>query len=197
MAADVAKASGTPAEPAPETTLTGYINPSAGAYVNHSAPAAPASQTPRTAQTSLQKTFGIGPGGVIRDPKTKKVTLTGNTVTNPKPSKLGLTKTTQPPTLEEELQAEHPALAIPSIMTGMDMDTVKPKNGAASAEPPPSVDVPKPVQTGQPMPVTYESTLRELLMLAYNSGGVLHFGTGEFVLSIQLTAPALKSRGSS
>jgi hypothetical protein len=144
----------------------------------------------------LQKTFGIGRGGVIRNPTTKKVTLTGNTVTNPKPSKLGLTKTANPPTLEEELEAEHPALAIPSIMTGMDMDTVKPKNGAALGEAP---DVPKAVkpaqtvQTGQPMPVTYDSTLGELLMLAYNSGGVLHFGTGEFVLSIQLTGPALKS----
>jgi hypothetical protein len=158
--------------------------------------ALPTPQGPRSAQTSLGKTFGIGRGGVIRNPNTKKVTLSGNTVANPKPSKLGLTKTANPPTPEEDLQAEHPALVIPSIMTGMDMDTVKPRNGAAPAESPPSVDVPKaPVQTGQPMPVTYNSTLRELLMLAYNSGGVLHFGTGEFVLSIQLTAPASKSPG--
>jgi hypothetical protein len=173
MAADVAKASGVPPSPAP------------------------AAQTPRSAEKSLQKTFGIGRGGVIRNPATKKVTVTGNTVTNPKPSKLGLTKTAQPPTPEEDLAAEHPALAIPSIMTGMDMDTGKPKNGAAPAEPQDVPKVVKPVQTGQPMPVTYDSTLRELLMLAFNSGGILHFGTGEFVLSIQLTTPAAKSQGSS
>lgn len=149
------------------------------------------------ADKSLQKTFGIGRGGVIRNPNTKKVTVTGNTVTNPKPSKIAMTKSATAPTPEEELAAEHPALAIPSIMTGMDMDTAKTKNGAPPAEPH-SVDAPnvvKPIQTGQPMPVTYESTLRELLMLAYNSGGVLHFGTGEFVLSIQLTAQGPRSPG--
>lgn len=142
---------------------------------------------PPVAKTGLPKTFGRG--GVIRNPTTKKVTMLKNPVTNPKPSKLGMTQV-PPSTPEQELAAEHPALAIPSIMTGMDMDTVKPTNGAA----PPPQPTTQGVQTGQPMPVTYDSTLGELLRLAFNYGGTLNFGTDEFILSIRITTPAVKSR---
>lgn len=133
-----------------------------------------------------------GRGGIIRNPTTKKVTMLSNPVNNPKPSKLGMTQSVGAPTPEEELAAEHPALAIPSIMTGMDMDTVKKNGTAPKPEPAPATQG---VQTGQPMPVTYDSTLGELLRLAFNYGGTLNFGTGEFVLSIQLTVPAAKSLG--
>jgi hypothetical protein len=125
--------------------------------------------------------FGITRGGVIRNPNTKKVTMTSNPVATPKTTKVGMTKAVKAPTPEEDFKAEHPALAIPTVMTGMDMDTVK-RNGAEVSSQP----APAPVAPGQPVPVTYQSTLRDLLNLAVASGGILHFGTGEFVLSIQI-----------
>jgi hypothetical protein len=130
--------------------------------------------------------FGITRGGVIRNPNTKKVTMTSNPVATPKTTKIGMTKAVNAPTPEEDFKAEHPALAIPTVMTGMDMDTQK-RNGAVVSSQP----APAPVAPGQPVPVTYQSTLKELLNLAVASGGILHFGTGEFVLSIQI----LKAQG--
>lgn len=123
--------------------------------------------------------FGITRGGVIRNPNTKKVTLSSsNPVADPKLNpQLRKLKSAPTPTPEEDFKAEHPALAIPTVMTGMDMDTQK-RNGT-----PPEAS---PVAQGQPVPVTYQSTLKDLLNLALASGGILHFGTGEFVLSIQI-----------
>lgn len=128
--------------------------------------------------------FGIGRGGIIRNPNTKKVTMTSNPVAdpqlNPQLRKLNV-KSAPVPTPEEDFKAEHPALAIPTVMTGMDMDTVK-RNGRVTETTLP----PAPVATGQAVPVTYDSTLKDLLNLAVATGGKLHFGTGEFVLSIQI-----------
>jgi hypothetical protein len=147
----------------------------------------PSAATPLPVQNPQAKglgKFGITRGGVIRNPNTKKVTMLNNPVANPHPQKPpAMTKAVKAPTPEEELKAQNPGLAIPTIMTGMDMDTQK-RNGRAAGEPNP-VPAAAP-QAGQPMPVTYQSTLKDLLLLAVASGGTLHFGTGEFVLSIQI-----------
>jgi hypothetical protein len=130
--------------------------------------------------------FGITRGGVIRNPNTKKVTMTSNPVATPKTTKIGMTKAVKAPTPEEDFKAEHPALAIPTVMTGMDMDTQK-RNGAVVSSQP----APAPVAPEQPVPVTYGSTLKDLLNLAVAAGGMLHFATSEFVVSIQI----LKAQG--
>lgn len=140
--------------------------------------------------------FGITRGGVIRNPTTKKVTMLSNPVANPKPpmnKAPAMTKGVKAPTPEEELRAQNPGLAIPTIMTGMDMDTQKRNGKADSAKEEP---VPASATHSEPVPVTYQSTLKDLLLLAVASGGTLHFGTGEFVLSIQITqAPGSKFQG--
>lgn len=177
---DVAKAQGQSA-PAPEP-----VQP-------------PVNPATKPAKPPSLKNIGIGRGGVIRNPNTKRVTLTGNTVTNPKPSKLPA-KIVKEPTPEEDFKAEHPALAFPSVMTGMDLDTEKrPSNGAVEApsQPPPAPPLSQPAQAAAHLstPVSYESTLRQLLQLALDNGGTLHFGTAEFIVSIQITAPASRVQG--
>lgn len=143
----------------------------------------PGEQPPANPNAKGLSKFGITRGGVIRNPNTKKVTVTNNPVASPKTQKPLVTKTVKAPTPQEDLAAEHPALAIPTVLTGMDMDTQK-SNGAAT-------EAHAPAPSTQPVPVTYDSTLKDLLLLAVASGGILHFGTGEFVLSIQiLKAPA-------
>lgn len=139
----------------------------------------PGSEPAQPGAKGLAK-FGITRGGVIRNPKTKKITLTSSSVVTQKPL---VTKTVKAPTPEEDFKAEHPHLAIPTVLTGMDMDAQKSNGAATEAE--------APAPAAQALPVTYDSTLKDLLLLAVASGGILHFGTGEFVLSIQIIkAPA-------
>jgi len=119
-------------------------------------------------------------GGVIRNPNTKRRTQLNNPLTNPRrPSK-------NVPTEEEDKRAEligqHPGLAIPSIMTGMDSDTRK------EPEQPTEVQQAAGEAPMAPAQLSYDTTLRELLQRALRAGGTMHWGNSRFVISIQVSA---------
>jgi hypothetical protein len=185
-----------PAQPAPETTLTGYIDPAAGTYINPSAPAPPAAAGPQGPKSL--SSMGITKGGVIRNPNTKRRTQTNNPVTNPRaPS-----KTVKAPTPEEDLRADNPALAFPTLMTGMDVDAMKPRNGAVEQPPPAPASAAPPPAPPPPVPsgFNYQSTVAQLLERAIKNGGTYIFSnehiptaTSTFVIAVEVRPRASKA----
>jgi hypothetical protein len=136
------------------------------------AASAPAAVPPPAPAPKSLSNMGIGRGGVIRDPKTVRRSELRNPVANPKAPKLG--KSVPPTTPESDLRSENPALAIPSMMPSMDMDYR---------------DKPAPSSNGAPTPepLSYGTTLAELLNRAKERGGKYHVGNRNFILSIELT----------
>jgi hypothetical protein len=140
--------------------------------------------------------MGITKGGVIRNPNTKRRTQTNNPVTNPRaPS-----KTVKAPTQEEDLRAENPALAFPTLMTGMDADAMKPSNGAVEQPPPASAPAPPPPAPAQVPGFNYQSTVAQLLERAIKNGGTYIFSnehiptaTSTFVIAIEVRPRASKA----
>lgn len=137
--------------------------------------------------------LGISRGGTITNPNTKRVVQTNNPLTNPRrPSQPAKAASTYTP--EDQLKAEHPALAFPSILTGMDLDTRKGPNGTLEVVTPAPAPV-GPITEGPTDPaagLTYDSTVRHLLERAIKNGGRLHFGNPNFVISVQFNSPAGK-----
>jgi hypothetical protein len=157
------------------------------------APPPPAAPGPRGGLKPLS-TMGITKGGVIRNPNTKRRTQTNNPVTNPRaPS-----KTVNAPTPEEDLRADNPALAFPTLMTGMDVDAMKPRNGAVE-QPPPAPAAP-PAAPQVPSGFNYQSTVAQLLERAIKNGGTYIFSnehiptaTSTFVIAVEVRPRASKA----
>jgi hypothetical protein len=154
------------------------------------APPSPPAVSPKGPRTL--SSMGITKGGVIRNPNTKRRSQTSNPVTNPRPP----SKTVKAPTQEEDLRAENPALAFPSLMTGMDVDAMKSSNGAVE-QPPPPPQAPAPAAAP---PLTYQSTVAQLLERAIKNGGTYHFSnehvpsaTSTFVISIEVRPRASRA----
>jgi len=176
-----------PAEQKIQKTWDDYLNASVAEDVAKaaaqaaSAPAAASSTIASNGQpaagpkakTPSLSTLGIGRGGVIRNNSTVRRSQTSNPVTNPRPApKVAFSagvKSGSEPTPEEEAAALNPALAFPSMLTGMDNATQVTELGAAE----------------QPQ-VTHASTLAELILLAQKLGGNLSLRTSRFVLSVQV-----------
>jgi len=149
---------------------------------------APEEQTKGPKSLSKQ---GIGRGGIIRNPTTKRRQQLNNPVTNPKPpSTSGGSVPASTP--DQELKASNPALAFPSVMTGMDMDmrraeTAKPQEVEAPPAPPQKAWAPPPEADDIPM----TTTLVELLVRAAKLDGKYHVGKPEFVVTVQILSQDL------
>jgi hypothetical protein len=114
-----------------------------------------------------------GKGGLIRNESTKIRSQISNPVTNPKKPK---GRVVAAPTADEELRAEHPELAVPTLMTGMDVDANKPKQSQAPQETP---QKPQRVVTG-------ETTLKQMVEWAAENGGKWNIGNNNFVCTIAI-----------
>lgn len=129
-------------------------------------------------------------GGVVRSTTTRVLSgQIANPVANPKaPAQAARpVKTVAPPTPEEELKAENPALAIPSMMTGMDYDSRK--NGA---RPNPNSFVesaPNPTPEVAEAPLSWATTLKDLYDRTVRRGGLYHVGNSMVVVSVQKLKP--------
>jgi hypothetical protein len=128
-------------------------------------------------------------GGVVR--KTTTRVLSGqlnNPVANPKTSDRAAqpVKTVANPTPAEELSAENPALAIPTIMTGMDhgphVNGRPNSNAFVESTPNPRPEV-------MEAPLSWATTMKDLFDRAVRRGGLYHVGNSMFVLSIQRLKP--------
>ena len=128
---------------------------------------------------------GIGRGGVIRNPNTKRRTQLNNPLTNPRKPSNG--KSAPTPTPEEDFLAEHPALAMPSVMTTMDVNARKPAPAPTAAV----EDVQQVVaDPDAEQPLSYETTLGQLLARAIKRGGSFRFQNPVFKIEItKLKAP--------
>lgn len=130
---------------------------------------------------------GIGRGGVIRNPNTKRRTQLNNPVADPRPAK-SPNRPANAPTPESDAHAEligkAPALAVPSIMTGMDVNTEKP------VEQPTEIvhQVKEDPNKSEPVPISYDMTLREVLQRTIKAGGTMQWGNSRWVISVQVTA---------
>jgi hypothetical protein len=128
-------------------------------------------------------------GGVVRNTTTRVLSgEVNNPVANPKTSDRAATpvKTVANPTPAEELNAENPALAIPTIMTGMD------HGPHANGRPNPNAFVesmPNPRPEVHEAPLSWATTLKDLFDRAVRRGGIYHVGNSLFVLSIQRLKP--------
>jgi hypothetical protein len=135
---------------------------------------APAAAPEAPKKPKSLSSLGIGKGGIIRNPNTKRRTMTDNPVANPQKRK---PTTPEEPTEEDELKANNPALAIPTMLTGMDLNT---KNGTPEPE---------------PIRVLFSTTVGELIQMAREHGGNISVANKTCTLEVQL--PVGKSAGSS
>jgi len=126
-------------------------------------------------------------GGIVRNASTKVVSQLNNPVANPK--RPGDPRAVKTPTAEEEFRASNPGTVIPSMMTGMDVD--------ASSDPMhgPKMSSDQHRNSDEP-PLSWSTTLAELLQRAERRGGVYQIGHPAFVLSIKKTTSTnLPSQG--
>jgi hypothetical protein len=148
---------------------------------------------PTKAPKSLS-TLGIGRGGVIRNKTTKILTQPDNPVTNPRPSRDQRTtnaKSVPPPDPLSELAATNPALAVPSMFTGMDIDvSKKPQPRPAPAQEKVITDAPPPLppvpaQAAPRQGFSFTTTIRELLEEAVRQRTLeFNIETERYVISI-------------
>jgi hypothetical protein len=176
----------TPAAPAPRPRTPPPPTSALFATARPTAPAKPVAPSP----AQRIPTPSRGKGGLIRNQSTKVVTQTSNPVTNPRRPK---GRVMDAPTAEEELRAENPAVAIPTLMTGMDVDANKPKQAPVQQQLPPAA---QPVQRV----VTGETTLKQMVEWAAENGGSWNIGNNNFVCTIrirntQVIPPASGSEG--
>jgi hypothetical protein len=140
--------------------------------------------------------MGITKGGVIRNSNTKRRTQASNPITNPRaPS-----KTVKAPTPEEDLRAGNPALAFPSLMTGMDVDAMKPSNGTVEQPAPSAPVAPPPVPPQVRAGFNYQSTVAQLLERAIKNGGTYIFSnehipsaSSTFVIAVEVRPRASRA----
>jgi hypothetical protein len=131
-------------------------------------------------------------GGVIRNETTKIRSQVQNPVTNPRPSPDQRTlkgKNIPPPDPVSEFKAANPALAVPSVFTGMDIDLNKKVSPAPAPVQEKLVSSVAPPLTAAAAPagtvVSFDTTVRQLVELAQGQpNGTLHIATGRFVLSV-------------
>lgn len=176
--------------------------------INNGQPPAPAAApsppatSPTKAPTSPSKvpslaTRGIGRGGVIRNQSTKIRTQGDNPVTNPRPSHdpKAVGAKAIPTDAQAEAKASNPALAAPSLFTGMDIDMVKKGTPApapvqerifSSVAPPLAASSTDTVVPNDDV-VRFDTTVRQLIEIAQRQPKkMVHVSTSRFVLSLEL-----------
>lgn len=127
------------------------------------------SPSPSPAPSKSLSTIGVNVrGGVIRNPTTKIKTQTDNPVANPRPSRdqrsIAGAKTVPAPDPLSELKASNPALAAPSLFTGMDVDVGRRTQPSSTiAAPPPPRQAPTPAPAMKEFQPTLDTTIRQLL----------------------------------
>ncbi len=129
-------------------------------------------------------------GGVIRNPSPKITVQTSNPITNPKRSSSSQSrgKVIEPLSTEEEamqeFRAQNPGVSVPTLMTGMDVNAAKPKSATQVQQSQP--EKPSTQQPGQPKPLGYETTLRQIIQMALDNGGAYNVGNSRFVLTVKI-----------
>lgn len=170
----------------------------AGATVKVTNPAPNLSPSPTQGGKSLS-TIGVNVrGGVIRNQSTKITTQTDNPLTNPRPSRdqraaVAGAKTVPAPDPLSELKASNPALAAPSLFTGMDVDVGrKTQPSSTIAAPPPPRQGPTPAPAMKEFQPTMDTTIRQLLEQArLQADGIYNVvSDGRFVIKTTLVTQA-------
>jgi hypothetical protein len=142
-------------------------------------PGTPAASPARQSEPVAPAKGKLGRGGTITNPATKRVVQTSNPLTNPKPSsKQGKGRA---PTPEEELRAQNPALAFPSVLNSMDLDVDK---RTLETEPEPE---PQRASLG----LGYNATIAQLIDHAKRKGGYAEIGNELFKITVQIADGAL------
>lgn len=139
-------------------------------------------EQPQAAAADKPKTLadmGITRGGVVRNPSTVVRTQLENPVTNARPN----AKVAKPSVLDSADLP--PEFGVPgTLMTSMDADLEQRAKDRINA-----VTLPKvPEPANNRKPISFESTLKELLAAAISNEGTLRLATANFVIEIQITA---------
>lgn len=194
----VAQVAGPPPAPAPQPVAprTPAYSPSLLTPTKPTRPITPVATSPT--QVAQSPSRGSAPnrvrnrGGVITNPATKIITQTSNPITNPRrPTGQLRGKTVEAlPADQEEVQefmARNPGVVVPSLLMGMDVNATKPPAPVAA----PVLQAPQqPAQQPSPgQPVSFDSTLRQLLELALQNGGSWNIAHSKFVVTVKILTP--------
>jgi hypothetical protein len=137
--------------------------------------AAPTMQPQVTVPKGQVAAKSFGRGGIIRNPNTKRrVQTSPNQITDPRRPITSNGRAAPVPTKEEDFLAENPVLAMPSVLTDMDVN-------ARNPDPPKVQEAPS---EDAEQPLSYETTLGQLLNRAIKRGGTFKFQNPVFKIEI-------------
>lgn len=139
-------------------------------------------------------------GGVIRNKSTKIKTYADNPVANPRPSpdqRQLRGKAVPAPDPLSDLKASNPALAAPTLFTGMDVDVNRKTQARPTEVPPPAHQAPAPAPAMQEFQPTMDTTIRQLLEQARLRPDKIYSVTsdGRFMIKTTLLSPGSTAPG--